>query len=274
VLLSVLRFRVLGPGHVPLPTPRREFWQACQRVERSHRVATGVLDTPFDKALDLYELPGRSAPIRYFGPAHEIVEFFELEQYAYEHGGVRIAASPGDTVVDGGGGWAETALYFADAVGAEGRVFCFEFVPENLVILERNLAENPELGKRIELIPKPLWSTSRQRLSYDPAGPVTSVGGSSGERAATSETIDRLRASRGLARIDFIKLDVEGAELEVLRGAEETLHSCRPRLAVAVYHRIEDLVEIPRFLSALGYELFLDHVAAGPYETVLFARPL
>jgi hypothetical protein len=33
-------------------------------------------------------------------------------------------------------------------------------------------------------------------------------------------------------------------------------------------------VEIPRFLSALGYELFLDHVAAGPYETVLFARPL
>jgi FkbM family methyltransferase len=273
VLLAVLRFRVLGAGHVTLPMTRRRFWTAVESTERTRRVADRALDTPFDLRVDLYEIPGAEGPIRYFGPPKEVVEFFELEQYTYDHGGVRIAAAPGDVVVDGGGGWGETALYFADAVGDSGRVFCFEFLPDNLEVLERNLEENPRLHGRIEVIRSPLWRMRGERLGFVPAGPVTSIVGSAGDQSAMSEAIDDLRSSRGLPCIDFIKLDVEGAEPAVLEGARETLDTCRPRLAIAGYHRLADLVEIPHLLSSLDYELFLDHTSPGPYETVIFARP-
>ena len=273
VLLSVLRFRVLGPGHVALPVSRRSFWEAVARTERTRRVTAEALETPFGVKADLYEVPGRDGTIRYFGPGQEVTEFFELEQYRYEHGGVRIAAGPGDIVIDGGGGWGETALYFADLVGEQGRVLCFEFLPDSLAVLERNLAENPRLRGRIDVLTKPLWSARGERLGFVPDALVTSVGETRGEEAAMSETIDGLREDRQLERVDFIKLDVEGAEPAALEGARTTLERYKPRLAVAGYHAIEHLVLIPRLLSSLGYEVFIDHTSAGPWETVIFARP-
>jgi hypothetical protein len=70
-------------------------------------------------------------------------------------------------------------------------------------------------------------------------------------------------------------MDIEGAELGALRGAERTLREFRPRLAISVYHREDDLVEIPRYLDGLGlgYEFFLDHFTIYGEETVLFAQP-
>lgn len=61
-------------------------------------------------------------------------------------------------------------------------------------------------------------------------------------------TVDSLLADR---RADLIKMDLEGAEAEAIRGAQETIKKCRPSMLVAAYHRTEDLFAIPKQVLAL-----------------------
>jgi hypothetical protein len=86
-------------------------------------------------------------------------------------------------------------------------------------------------------------------------------------------TIDDFVADRGLARLDLIKTDIEGAEMGALRGAEQTLRRFRPNLALSVYHKDSDFVEMPGYLEGLnlGYRFYLDHFTIYGEETVLFA---
>lgn len=74
-------------------------------------------------------------------------------------------------------------------------------------------------------------------------------------------------------RPSFVKMDIEGAEHNALRGMEHTLRLCRPRLAVAVYHKPEDMLEIPRFLRqvASGYHFHLRIHSHFSEELVLYA---
>jgi len=90
----------------------------------------------------------------------------------------------------------------------------------------------------------------------------------------TTISIDDLVKVKNLPRVDIIKMDIEGAELSALKGAEQTLRAFRPRLAISLYHNESDLIEIPEFMNSLnlGYEFFLDHFSIHNEETVLFAR--
>ena len=75
-------------------------------------------------------------------------------------------------------------------------------------------------------------------------------------------------------KIDFIKMDIEGAELEALKGAEKTIRNYKPRLAICVYHKLQDFWEIPNWISSLnlGYKFHLRHFTTHSDETVLFAE--
>ncbi len=76
-----------------------------------------------------------------------------------------------------------------------------------------------------------------------------------------------------LPRVSYIELDIEGSELRALHGAEKTLRRCRPALAIALYHRLQDLVDIPEYLAGLdvGYRLLLGRFTIHAEETILFA---
>ena len=88
-------------------------------------------------------------------------------------------------------------------------------------------------------------------------------------------TVDAFVAENGLERVDVIKLDVEGAEMQALEGAAATLAHRRPRLAISVYHRPEDLFSIPLFLKDLlpDSRFYLGHHTACALETVLYVLP-
>ena len=71
----------------------------------------------------------------------------------------------------------------------------------------------------------------------------------------------------------FIKMDIEGAELNALKGAEQTIIKYRPKLAICVYHKPEDIFEIPSYLLSLhsDYNLYFRHYSFWHGETVLYA---
>lgn len=275
LMVSVLAYRILGRHRVKLPTNTREYWAAFGFAEKKLLKKRSTINSPvLPGPLDYFELEEAGFPLRMHGNIMTIAQLFLFNQYSFQRDACAIRPEPGDVVIDGGACWGDSALSFAHLVGPQGQVHAIEFVPGNLEILEKNLALNPELKNRIEVVERPFWSKSGQSFSYADFGPSTKLEKvRDEERGVVATTIDDFVKERSLSTVDFIKLDVEGAELEILKGAEQTLRKFRPKLAVSVYHQDHDLSLIPRFLRQLnlGYVYYLDHYTIYSNETVLYA---
>lgn len=75
-------------------------------------------------------------------------------------------------------------------------------------------------------------------------------------------------------RVTFIKMDIEGSELRALKGAEDIIRKQKPKLAICVYHKPEDIWEIPGFIQSLrnDYKFYFRHYCYwGTGETVMYA---
>jgi FkbM family methyltransferase len=74
-------------------------------------------------------------------------------------------------------------------------------------------------------------------------------------------------------RATYIKMNIEGAEIDALKGARQTITKWHPRLAISAYHRPSDLWQIPEVITELSqtYNLYLRQHDGGVIETVLYA---
>lgn len=277
LLVDLMAYRVLGYRHVKLDTNTPEYWKVLEHWNTKAAEAKDRLPTGFRHfELTSLSLNDIGSEIQAFiRPAAVMSQFF-LAQYQHTSGSLSIGVEKGHVVFDCGGCWGETALHFAEQAGAEGRVISFEFVPSNLVIYRKNLALNPGLSKQIEIVEHPLWSEAGGDLHYSDNGPGSRVepeafDGATG--SVTMCTIDSVMLDKGLDKLSFIKMDIEGAELNALKGAEESLKKYRPKLAISVYHAISDFYEIHAYLKSLdlGYRFYLRHATIHAEETVLFA---
>jgi FkbM family methyltransferase len=273
LMVRIMAFRVLGHRKVRLPLTLERVHSLIERAEAActakGTASVGILGWESDD----YDLSSLGYPLRVRAYVAAIVQTFELEQYRCP-GAPELGARAGDVIVDGGGHWGDTALYFAHAAGPEGRVVSYEFDPANLEIFRHNLQQNPAVAERIDVVPAALWHRQGEQVAVHSFGPATQIR-PDGEASAQTDTIDALVARGAVPRVDFIKLDIEGAELAALRGAEATLRRDRPRLAIAAYHRPDDLSELPEYLDGLGlgYRFRLAHATMHAEETVLFATP-
>ena len=71
----------------------------------------------------------------------------------------------------------------------------------------------------------------------------------------------------------MIKMDIEGSELEALKGSKKVIQRDKPRLAICIYHKPEDMTEIPLYIKELvpEYKLYIRHHSNAGTETVLYA---
>jgi FkbM family methyltransferase len=76
-------------------------------------------------------------------------------------------------------------------------------------------------------------------------------------------------------RVDYIKLDIEGAEQDAIIGAKETISKYKPILAICIYHKAEDWYKVPQLVLEIekDYDIFLRHYMEGIYETVIYFIP-
>lgn len=185
-----------------------------------------------------------------------------------------VAPQRGDTMLDGGvSDMVEAQMDFARAVGENGRIFGFEPIPRlaqaaadslknfpNYHLQCAGLADKPGSAVFADLRDS---STIRPDSSKDTPGTVV----------CDLRSIDSFCKKNHITHVDCIKLDVEGSELSALRGAREIITRDRPRLIVCLYHKPEDMTEIPLFIKSIApeYSLYVSHCSCQFMDTVLYA---
>lgn len=171
--------------------------------------------------------------------------------------------------VDCGAYSGDTVARFVDTCGKKGvaysAIYAFEPNPEMFLLLEKNTKDYANCVG----INKGVWNKQATMMLKQSSG--SSMICSDGE---TSIGLDSLDAVLANAQVDFIKMDIEGAELPALQGAETIIKKSAPLLAVCVYHRHDDIVAIPTWIkkTAPEYRLYLRaHAKPMTRELVLYA---
>ena len=276
LLVQVQLYRALGARCVKLPLNSKSYWSKRETVEKLTRGAESVDLGFMGWTAHRMLLDSLGYPLELFLRPSGIVQQLLLQQYCCQADGVEVGVAEGDVVIDGGGCYGETALYFALKAGSTGKVFSFEFMPENLSIFHRNMTLNPDVAKRVTLVEKPLWDHSGEKLYIEGNGPGARVrDNATNPNARKIETIsiDDLVRDKGLDKIDFIKMDIEGAEPKALKGAEGSIQKFHPKMAISVYHEPDHFFAIPQYIAGLGlgYRFALRHFTIHQEETILFA---
>lgn len=279
LLVSLMVYRVLGYKKVKLARNNASYWEAL-KTAKSLSIPEDTYDPHFIHfILEKFDLKSIGYDIKFYFTSGGIAVDYIIEQYAYKVNDKNIVAvESGDTILDIGGCWGDTALYFASKTGDKGKVYSFEFIPDNIKLFSINTTLNSSLVSQIELIPHPVSNTSGQTIYFKDNGPSSSVAFEPFEEqtgTTTTISIDDFVKSNSITTIDFIKMDIEGAEPFALEGAIETIKRFRPKLAIAIYHSMEDFVNIPNWILNLDldYEIFIGHYTIHAEETVCFAKP-
>ena len=277
LLVMLVAYRILGFRNVKLPSNTPKYWNAVNKAKEL-KDPKDTYDPHFMHfILEKFDLNPIGYDLRlYFSDAAIAIDFIN-QQYTYKKNEFEVSVKPGDVVLDLGGCWGDTALYFATKVGANGKVYSFEFIPDNIKLFNINTSLNPTYMDRIELVRHPVTNVAGEQIYFKDGGPGSRV-----ERSAfaeqtgvsTTTTIDEFVRQRGISRVDFIKMDIEGSEPAALEGAKETILKYRPKLAIAIYHSVSDFVGIPNWILDLniGYKIFIDHFTIHSEETVCYAK--
>ena len=198
------------------------------------------------------------------GAAEALADVSRKEQY-FPKGIIEL--SDREVFVDGGAYTGDTLLTFMRLAGGRcARCCAFEPDPATAAKLEATAAKRALRGVTVHN--KGLWSAPATLPFAVWHGTSASAVADAGEVSVEADTVDNAAPDA-----TFIKLDVEGAELEALKGAAGTIKRNRPKLAVCVYHKPGDLFEIPLFVRSLvpEYRLYLRQHQPVACETVLYA---
>ena len=276
-LVDVIAFRALGHSKIKLTINNPNYWAVREKAfalpREGEEIDVGFLGWKLQKV----SLEPFGYPIKILANKGANVTTFVHQQYRCVTPNGAIECQVGDHVIDAGACYGDTALYFSHLAGEFGRVASFEFLPQNLSVLKKNLDLNPTFAKTIQVYQNPVWVESGKELFISGYGPGTRVTEEKITHEADSVStlkIDDVVGTREFPQVDFIKMDIEGAELQALKGAEESIRRFCPKLAITVYHSLADFWEIPQWIAqlGLGYQFYLRHFTIHSEETVLFAK--
>jgi FkbM family methyltransferase len=224
----------------------------------------GIVPDSCDGGAELIDLsvPGyhtlRPSGARLFYPS--MVETAEgIERYLAF---ARLA--PGDHVLDLGAYAGDSTWFFSRAVGPQGRVLAVEPDPENLAALRRNIQENRLANVSVEgcaVLDRDGW------VQFRAAGSIGSGIAEASERPdpeirVPALSLETLLERHGFERVDFIKMDIEGAEEKALAGQGDLLRRLRPRMVIEAHspHGVSSAPRLAELLRSWGCTVEQDRV--------------
>lgn len=240
LLLTVLTYRALGWKYVPMPLDSDAFWETMRLLSDMEAKGESTQSLALSEPVNLKKINLRQIgyDVELFSEAFGIFNEFIYSQYEYRGKRNVYAPQNGDVVLDCGACFGGTSLYFADRVGATGKVISFEFFPDNITVFKENMRLNPQLSSHITLVPNPVWDDPGTWMSIEGKGPATQVyvknpkekrADSPDSWQVVSTSIDQTVADLKLKKVDYIKMDIEGAEMMALRGARNTIKKFQSR---------------------------------------------
>lgn len=171
----------------------------------------------------------------------------------------------GDVVFDCGANVGIFSIYAQTKIGPKGTVVAIEPVPFIKEVLKNNLTKT-QIKTGVIFIDKPLSNDIRcRKMKIVPDCFTMCRLYENGENTkvdnfeVNSVTIDHIVKTLGLSRVDFIKMDIEGEELNALLGAKNTLMKYKPKLAISAYHDYDDFIKIPETIIKINpnYKVFV-----------------
>ena len=165
--------------------------------------------------------------------------------------------------VDGGAYVGDTLPQIINNFSDYNKIYCIEPNDLHLKIARRDFPNqrdiefiNCGLGK--EKITSTISQDEQNNCSHD-------------YHAQNINTIDNLINEK----IDFIKLDIEGAEQDAIKGSQYSIEKYHPILAICIYHKAQDWYKIPKMVLGIrnDYKIYLRHYMEGIFETVMYFIP-
>lgn len=151
----------------------------------------------------------------------------------------------------------------------------FEMDGDNFLKLTKNKEMLPiEIKKKIECVHAGVWNeNSEMEYGKEEHGTGESFSLLKSEHSVKVKTVKIDDAIPRTQNVTLIKMDIEGAELNALKGAEETIKRWKPNLAICIYHKLNDFWEIPMYIKSIvpEYKIGIRHHQNNLGGTVLYA---
>ncbi len=190
----------------------------------------------------------------------------EEEYFAYDF----FQYTTDEIFIDAGAFDLSTSLQFKQHCPNVKKIYAFEPDPASFEIC---LKRKEETGlSEVTIYPMGTWN-KKDTLNFNASGDFGAHLDQQGFPGASVSVVPIDDVVVPGERVTFIKMDVEGAELESLQGAKQTIIRCNPKLAICIYHKPEDMVTIPLYIKELipDYHFYIRHHSNCEYDTVLYA---
>ncbi len=180
-----------------------------------------------------------------------------------------LSCDENEVVVDIGAYTGDSTLDYITTYRKYKKIYCYEITPESIAIMQNNLADY----ENIQIVNKGLGAGAGKMFLQTCAQDASTNGlDESGEGIEIEvATLDE----DVVEKVTLIKMDIEGAEKDALRGCIRHIKEERPKLLICVYHNNSDIFEIPRMIADMrdDYKFYLrsNGMQWAPAELVFFA---